>query len=712
MKAADCTLFLAALPVALLAAPGRVARVGELEGQVEVQLHSFDTWRPAVRNLPLVERAWVRTAPGARVEIELDEGSALRLVGDALCELSDYTRLSTGQRVTLLSLDHGTAYFTGEPEGRDALILAVPGAQATLRVGTRVRLEANDAASRIAVLEGKVRFSSPVAELDLNEGQTARIEHGGRPHFFLRREITPVDSDAWDEQRDRALASSGSAGHLPGLFYGLVDLDAAGTWIQTNDLGLVWKPKVNGAWTPYRDGQWIWYDELGYTWIANEPWGWLPFHYGRWMQSNGIGWVWLPGKGVIFKPGEVYWLREANLVGWGPLAPGETWSAAGLPQLYSRSNTTLAKWSQDARLLTPADPAEKLTTTAAVFVVAPPSPAWDSARFDAVRPVLRAGSTRIVPLLPGVTYEGDETPPEPPPAPEGAPEPSQPSATATAAGAAVVPGPPVPEPPEVYYPAPIYTGIIVVNPPDRAGGLSASGASSPERPHLPVPHVDPPRRDEPSHPEPPPKAQQWKDREEYDLYQAVAKEQDPARRLVLLNSWKEKYPTTDFNQMRNSVFIQTYDALHQPDKVMQAGKEALQTNPRDFTALYLMALNVQLLRKPSHDDLAAGQKAAGGILANLDSVFAPSQKPPGTSDEVWAQARTHAEALAHTAGGWVALQKKDNETAAKEFTRVLQIAPNASLASGWPVDSSRVSSLLGTALAHAAIRQPKPEKYP
>ena len=332
MKAADCTLFLAALPVALLAAPVRVARVGELDGQVEVQLHTFDAWRPAARNLPLVERAWVRTASAARVEIELDDGGALRLSGDTLCEFSDYTRLSTGQRVTLLSLDHGVAYFTGEPARPDALILAVPGAQATLRGGTRVRLEANNDASQIVVLEGKVRFSSPAAELDLNEGQTARVETGSRARFFLHREIAPLDSDRWSEQRDRVLATSSSAGRLPDLFFGLVDLDANGSWTETDDLGVVWKPKVTSAWTPYRDGHWMWYDELGYTWIANEPWGWLPFHYGRWMQASGLGWVWLPAKGVIFKPGEVYWLREANLVGWGPLASGETWSAASLPR--------------------------------------------------------------------------------------------------------------------------------------------------------------------------------------------------------------------------------------------------------------------------------------------------------------------------------------------------------------------------------------------
>ena len=53
------------LPVALGAAPFRVARVGELDGKVEVQFHAADSWRPAVRNTPLVESTWIRTAASA-----------------------------------------------------------------------------------------------------------------------------------------------------------------------------------------------------------------------------------------------------------------------------------------------------------------------------------------------------------------------------------------------------------------------------------------------------------------------------------------------------------------------------------------------------------------------------------------------------------------------------------------------------------------------
>jgi len=516
MKTLACWLFSVMLPAALASTPVRVARVGELEGKVDVQLHAADAWRPAVRNLPLVESAWVRTASGARVEMELDDGGALRLIGDALCEFSDYTRLSTGQRVTVLSLDHGVAYYTGEPDRRDALILVLPGAQITVRVGSRVRLVVRDDASEIAVLEGRVRFSSPGAEMDLAEGEMTRVEKATPARFFLYREIQPLDSDSWNEQRDKALATNGSARHLPGLLYGLVDLDANGSWILSNDAGVVWKPKVPAGWTPYRDGQWLWYDEIGYTWVPNEPWGWLPFHYGRWIEESGTGWVWAPAKTVGFKPGEAYWLRETSLIGWGPLAPGETWDARAVPKLYARTNTTLARWKENTRELVPADPSEKLKTTEAMFVIAPPSPAMDAARLDAIRPVLRAGSTRVVPIIPGVTYgTGAQTEiaaaqPDPPmpPDPSAAPSPD--------AGPPPPIEGPIPEPVEIYYPAAVYTGIVVVNPPEdqprrprnpngsATTGAAASGSSLTERPQpARVNPIEPPAahpHEEPSKP--------------------------------------------------------------------------------------------------------------------------------------------------------------------------------------------------------------------
>jgi hypothetical protein len=466
------------LPASLLAGQARFARLGEFDGRVEVQVEAAEPWRHAARNLPLPERAWLRTGPGARVEIELDEGSVLRLGPDSLAELSDYTRLSTGQRVTLISLDSGLAYFTGQAEGSDALLLALPGAQVTVRRGARLRLEAHQDSSQIAVLEGAARFSSPSAELDLHEGQLARVAAASSSRFYLYREIPPIETDRWSEERDQVLASSGSAAHVSGLRYGVADLDSHGSWISTTDFGTVWKPRVPEGWVPFRSGKWAWYEGLGFTWISAEVWGWLPYHYGRWMQQDPAGWFWVPGNAPVFKPGEVYWLRGTNLAGWGPLAPGEEWAPTSIPRLYLNVHTTFARLAADAREIDPAGftarPREPLAT--ARFAAAMPSPPLPAARLEAARPALRAGSTRVVPILQGVTYEaasGAEAQaapaarqPEPAPADPGQPQIQPPVQVVTAP-----PEPPVvivtPPPQEVYYPAPVYTGIVVVNPPER-----------------------------------------------------------------------------------------------------------------------------------------------------------------------------------------------------------------------------------------------------
>src|SRR5262249_20103942 len=150
------------------------------------------------------------------------------------------------------------------------------------------------------------------------EGQVTRLEPANPARFFLYKEPTPLDLDRWSYERDKVLQASPSAGHVIHR-YGLADLDTAGEWTQTEDLGPVWKPKTPEGWVPYQNGRWRWYDALGYTWVSDDAWGWLPYHYGRWTRRENLGWVWAPAKNSVFKPGEVYWMRAVKFVGWGPL---------------------------------------------------------------------------------------------------------------------------------------------------------------------------------------------------------------------------------------------------------------------------------------------------------------------------------------------------------------------------------------------------------
>ncbi len=489
------------LPMILSAGQARYARVGDFDGAVEVQLQAADEWQPVRRNMPLRELSWLRTSGASRVEVELDDGNVLRLGPDSLAELSDYTRLSSGQRVTVISLDHGLAYFTGAAEGNDAVVLAAPGAQVSVRQGVRLRLEARDPWSMVAAADGTARFSSPSAEFDLTAGQMVKLDPAHAARFFLYREIPSRETDRWSGERDKVLLSSTSAAHVPGLGYGLADLDAYGVWIQTAEFGAIWKPKAAAGWAPFRNGEWLWYDGLGYTWIGDDPWGWLPYHYGRWMQQEGAGWSWAPGQSDVFLPGEVYWLKSARLVGWGPLAPGENWKPPDTPQLFLNANTTYAPYTAETLAIDPsgfsARPAEP--PAKAVFVAALPSPAFPASRLDAFRPALRAGGTRPVAVSTAAAFDGQ---PDAAPAAAAAAAPAQPredtannNAPPAQSPMTVVNPPPAAVPVEVDVPVPVYMGIIVVNPP----GYRAATSKAPATPVAP-PHPPKPKKPEPEKP--------------------------------------------------------------------------------------------------------------------------------------------------------------------------------------------------------------------
>lgn len=635
------------VPGALVAGQARYARLGEFEGQVEVQLQAADPWMPAERNLPLPEAAWIRTGPASRVEIELDDGSVWRLGPDSQGELSDYSQLSTGQRITALSLDRGLAYFTGQPRDKDALTLTVPGAQVIYFRRARVRLEAADTWSRISVLEGAARFSSPAAEIDITQGATTRVDPDKPDRFFLNREVLAMELDRWSSDRDKAMAANTSNTHVVER-YGLVDLDNAGEWISTDAYGTVWKPKTPEGWVPYQKGRWRWYDALGYCWVSDDTWGWLPYHYGRWARSGELGWVWAPNLSQVFKPGDVYWLRGAKLVGWGPLAPGEHWTVVEQPDQFLNAHTTYAAFQLDARLLDPAGFTERPKEPLAVAAFAPalPSPTFPSSRLDATRPVLRAGSTRITPVIRGVTYQ-DAVDFVPPP-------PAQRTAVGTAPQPVIVINQPAPDPEQVVVPVPVpypvIAGIFSVPAPKEP----ASKQPAPKRnTAAAAPPVSTVAKSSPQ--QPPRPRKRFHDRLEGEMYDRVLNEQGaPAKELIDLDAWTQRYPDSDFADERAVFYMRAYNLTGHPDKVVDLGAKLMTreltsifTEPAQvLSVLYLTTSSAEQLPNPDRIQRTVFRYASQQLLNYIPIFFEPAKRPASLSETDWQSARQYMENVA------------------------------------------------------------------
>ncbi len=636
-------------PVVMWAGPARYARLGDFQGSVEIQTRAGEPWMAAERNLPLPESAWVRTGAGSRAEIELDEGSVARLGPNSQIELSDYARLSTGQRVTLLSLDHGVAYITGQPEGRDALALAVPGAQVTFTRLARVRLEVEEQWSQIALLSGAARFSSPAADIELREGQTTRVEPANSARFFFYKEVLPRELDPWSQERDDLRAASTSAAHVVQR-YGLLDLDTAGEWIVTKDLGPVWRPKAAEAWLPFQNGRWRWFDGLGYTWISDDSWGWLPYHYGRWTRLDNLGWVWAPSKNGVFKPGEVYWLRGAGLVGWGPLAPGESWDPADavspVPAQFLNAHTTYAAARPMALVLDPAglaarpeDPLQDFE-----FLAALPSPAFPAAKLDAVRALVNATNLRVKPVVEGMTADAAPRSSYPQPV---VPPPPAPLVIVTEGA----PAPPA-DPEVIAVPVPVPSGIVFVGSRTAPRTAAKPVAAAPTPPALVTAAA---RHDKGGRPPAP--AKKFKNAAESSLVNGIVKELDAhdfQKAAADLDSWKDHFHDTEYADDRLYYYMLAYHGLNQPAKVVDVGgplvlkpvTEAFEDAMQSLSVLYLAATNFQKLVKPTRDQGAVGRAAARELLEILPACFTAEHRPPVMSAADWAKSRTDLESLA------------------------------------------------------------------
>ena len=104
------------------------------------------------------------------------------------------------------------------------------------------------------------------------------------------------------------------------------ELQPYGTWINHNNYGYVWMPRVDRGFVPYAtNGYWI-NTEYGNTWVSDYSWGWAPFHYGRWFYDDFYGWMWVPDS--AWGPAWVVWRSGGGYYGWAPMMPGFGYSVS------------------------------------------------------------------------------------------------------------------------------------------------------------------------------------------------------------------------------------------------------------------------------------------------------------------------------------------------------------------------------------------------
>jgi hypothetical protein len=178
-------------------------------------------------------------------------------------------------------------------------------------------------------------------------------------------------------------------------------------------------------------------------------------------------------------------------------------------------------------------------------------------------------------------------------------------------------------------------------------------------------------------------AKNWKDRAEYDLYLKITQTTDLKARLELLNTWQDKYPTTDYAQERSVYFLDTLSRLAPTDATQRQplitkAQDLLKNDPNNLRALLAIAQWGPAVggNSPSPDLVSQVDTAAHGALKAVDITFDPSKKPANVSQADWDKAKVGSVALAQNTLAWVSMSKKDNAGAEAAYVASLTANPD------------------------------------
>jgi FecR protein len=318
---------LALIPAISHAFEAGFARISMIDGEALVRTEESSEWLPAAVNTPLYEGDSIWSPEGGRVEIQLQNGSYLRLNDSTSIDVvvldKDFQQVHLGM---------GHVYVRTGRIGANGLQIDVNDTSLKVYDKARFRVDlAEDGDEEIALFKGDAYVEGNDGRTRLRTGELLAVE-GSRSELAP---LNPPDEwERWNRDRDRRLAERKNGGrYLPEeLAVYSNDLDANGEWIDVPEYGHVWRPTVifSAEWSPYREGRWVWRGD-DYIWVSTESWGWAPYHYGRWVVLPDQGWCWVPpGRSDVFwAPGYVGWVTTPTHVGWVPLAPGEIYYGRG-----------------------------------------------------------------------------------------------------------------------------------------------------------------------------------------------------------------------------------------------------------------------------------------------------------------------------------------------------------------------------------------------
>lgn len=173
-----------------------------------------------------------------------------------------------------------------------------------------------------------------------------------------------------------------------------------------------------------------------------------------------------------------------------------------------------------------------------------------------------------------------------------------------------------------------------------------------------------------------PQASPFKDRAEYDVYNAILQAKDANQQVEAADKYLAAYPQSKLLENVYTVKLQAYQKLGNVPKLEEAANKVLEVNAKNLGALFWLSTVFPQTFNPQ--DSAAEQKleaATGHAKAGLELTGALA-KPANISDDDFKKQKDQLDVAFHQTLGFVAHQKKDYAAEAEELRKAVGLDPN------------------------------------
>src|SRR5271165_4427756 len=176
---------------------------------------------------------------------------------------------------------------------------------------------------------------------------------------------------------------------------------------------------------------------------------------------------------------------------------------------------------------------------------------------------------------------------------------------------------------------------------------------------------------------------QVKDPAEYNSYVNAIQQSNPAQKAAAIEAFLQTYPNSVMKEDALVQLMGGYQQAGDAQKMVDAANRALQVNPNNVRALALLTYYYRA--STTAQNLAQNLGLVQKYAQQGEQALTNLSKPEGMSDADFTKFHNEVSAIFEGGLGFVALQKKDNPGAAKDFRTAVSEESQPTIADVYPL---------------------------